>query len=169
MKKENRHNIKDSGFKTPDNYFESLDAQILERISEKEIVSATEDSGFNVPNEYFDSVEAKILEKLKTKHETPVIALKSKRTLYYVAGIAASFALLFSLVFNTNDNQLSIDALDTASIESYLYQEDYSNDDFASLLITDDISEMDFIDVNLSDDTLNDYLEHIDTEDLMLD
>lgn len=176
MKKETIHNIKDSGFKTPDNYFESFETQLLERISEKEMINTSGDSGFTVPKGYFDSVENNVLKQLTcaelvsvTKPETHVIALKSRRTFYYVAGIAASFVLLISLVFNTNDDKLSIDTIDTASIESYLYQEDYSNEDLASLFKTDDISETNFIDVNITDDTLNEYLEHIDTEDLILD
>ena len=64
MKKENIHNIKSSGFKIPDNYFESIDDQILERLNDKEIISASETTGFMVPKDYFDSVETTILEKL---------------------------------------------------------------------------------------------------------
>tara|TARA_R110002049_G_scaffold284681_1_gene465317 strand:+ start:864 stop:1370 length:507 start_codon:yes stop_codon:yes gene_type:complete len=168
MKKENIHNIKSSGFKTPNNYFESIDDQILDRLNDIEIISAPETAGFMVPKDYFDSVETTILEKLESKSETPVIALKSRRTFYYVAGIAASFALLFSLVVNTNDT-LSMDAIDTVSIENYLFQEDYSNDDLATLFTTDNISEADFIDITISDDTLNEFLENVDTEDFILD
>jgi len=168
MKKENIHNITSSGFETPKDYFESFEDQLLERLNEKEVIKASETSGFKVPIDYFDSVESNVIEKLDTKPETPVIALKSRRTFYYVAGIAASFALIFSLVFNNTDN-LSIDAIETASIESYLYQEDYTNDDLAALFKSDEISETNFIDINVSDDTLNEYFETIDTEDLILD
>ena len=168
MKKENIHNIKSSGFKTPDNYFESINDQILERLNDKEIISASETTGFMVPKDYFDSVETTILEKLESQPETPVIALKSRRILYYVAGIAASFVLLLSLFFN-NEDKININAIDTASIENYLFQEDYTNDDLATLFITDNISEADFIDITISDDTLNEYLENVDTEDLILD
>ena len=168
MKKENIHNIKSSGFKTPDNYFESIDDQILERLNDIEMISAPETSSFVVPKNYFDSVETTILQKIESKPETPVIALKSRRTFYYVAGIAASFVLLVSLFFNTDD-KININTIDTASIENYLFQEDYSNDDLATLFITDNISEADFIDITISDDTLNEYLENADTEDFILD
>jgi len=168
MKKENIHNIKSSGFKTPDNYFESIDDQILERLNDKEIISASETTGFMVPKDYFDSVETTILEKIESQPETPVIALKSRRTLYYFAGIAASFVLLLSLFFN-NEDKININAIDTASIENYLFQEDYTNDDLATLFITDNISEADFIDITISDETLNEYLENADTEDFILD
>jgi len=169
MKKENIHNITSSGFKTPANYFESLDAQILERIADKEIISGIDDPGFTVPKDYFDSVENIVLEKLVSETEQPVITLKSKRTLYYVAGIAASLVLLVSLVFNNTNDTLNINTIDTASIENYLYQEDYSNDDLANLFKTDYMSETDFIDINISDDYIEQYIDNIDTEDLNLD
>ena len=85
-----------------------------------------------------------------------------------MAGIAASIVLLFSLIL-TNKNGISIDNLDTVAIESYLYQEEYSNEELASLFQMGEISETDFIDVNISEETLNQYLENIDTEDLILE
>jgi len=167
MKNKNLHNIESSGFKTPNHYFESFETDFFERLNEKERISASEASGYSVPKHYFESLEDKVINKLNTKSETPVIKLKSRSTFYYVAGIAASFVLLFSLVFN-NDN-ITIDKIETASIESFLYQEDYSNDDFASLFKSVDISETDFIDVSISEETLDQYFENIDTEDLILE
>ena len=169
MKKENIHNITSSGFKTPDNYFKSLDAQILERLADKEMISGIDNPGFTVPKDYFDSVESMVFEKLTAQPEQPVITLKPRRTFYYVAGIAASLVLLVSLVFNNTNDSLSINTIDTASIENYLYQEDYSYDDLANLLKTDYMSETDFIDINISDDYIEQYIDNIDTEDLNLD
>ena len=167
MKKENIHNITSSGFKTPEHYFDSLENQIFERISDNTILDSIETPGFKVPNAYFDTVESNILETIQTKTEKPVIQLKSKSKFYYFAGIAASFVLLFSLVFN--NKSISLNAIDTATIENYLYQEDYSNEELATLFKVEDISESDFIDVNISDTTLNDYLESVDAEDFILD
>ena len=169
MKKENIHNITSSGFKTPANYFESLDAQILERLADKEMISGIDNPGFTVPKDYFDSVESMVFEKLTAQPEQPVITLKPRRTFYYVAGIAASLVLLVSLVFNNTNDSLSINTIDTASIENYLYQEDYSYDDLANLLQTDYMSETDFIDINISDDYIDQYIDNIDPEDLNLD
>ncbi|SDH26261.1 hypothetical protein [Winogradskyella thalassocola] len=167
MKKNNLHNVTSSGFKTPDNYFESFEANLFERLNEKEVIKASETSGFTVPENYFDAVEHTILEKLQDKPEKPVIRLKPKSTFYYFSGIAASIVLLFSLVFN-NDN-ITIDNLETEILESYLFQEDYSNDDLATLLKSDDISVTDFIDINISDETLDQYFENIETEDLIFE
>ncbi|WP_299100727.1 hypothetical protein [uncultured Winogradskyella sp.] len=169
MKKEHIHNIKSSGFKTPDHYFKSLDEQILNRLNEDDIINGIETPGFAVPENYFDTVETSILNKLEEKVETPVINFKPrKRTFYYVAGIAASLLLLVSLIFN-KDDALDINAIDTASIENYLYQEDYSYDELATLFKTADMSETDFIDINFSDDYLDQYIDNLETEDFILD
>lgn len=168
MKKENLNTIKSSGFETPKNYFESFENQFLERLNEEEHLKISKNNGFSVPKEYFNSIESNVLEKLNDKPEKPIIILKSRTTFYYIAGIAASFVLLISLMFN-NDKNISINTLDTASIESYLYQEDYSNDDLASLFESEEISETNFIDVTISDDTINQYLESTYIEDLILE
>ena len=167
MKNNKLHIIKKTGFKTPDNYFELFEAKLKEELVEKETIQNIESTGYSVPKDYFDIVEENILVKIINDNK-PVAKLKSRNTFYYFSGIAASFILLFSLVFNTK-NTISIDTIETVAIESYLYQEDYSNDDLASLFKSDEISYTDFIDVNMSEETLNEYLDTIDTEDFILD
>lgn len=166
MKKENIHNIKSSGFEVPEDYFDTLEDQLLERIYEKELITSKENPGFTVPNNYFDTVDDNIMSQFNTE-EKPVIRLNSRKALYYVTGFAASFVLLFSL-YIANSEKININTIETASIENYLYQEDYSNEDLATLFITDDISVTDFIDVNISNEIINEYLENTDTEDFIL-
>ena len=167
MKKNNLHNVTSSGFKTPNNYFESFEADLFDRLNEKEEFNFSENAGFTVPKDYFDTVENNVLEKLNESSEKPVISLKSKNTFYYVAGIAASFIILVGLVFN--NDRISLENIDTVLIENYLYQQEYSNDDFASMFKTSDISETDFIDIHISDETLNQYYENIEPEDLIFE
>ncbi|WP_179334479.1 hypothetical protein [Winogradskyella costae] len=167
MKNNNLHTVKSSGFKTPKNYFESFETDFFERLDEKKAMKTSEASGFIIPENYFDVVEETIIEKLQPKSEKRVISLKQKNTFYYFAGIAASIVLLFSLVFN-NDN-ITIDNLETEILESYLYQEDYTNEDYASLFKSDDISVTDFIDINISDEELDHYFENVETEDLIFE
>ena len=167
MKKTKLHNVKSTGFKTPDNYLESFDDKLFERFNEKESIEGIETSGYTIPADYFDTTEANVFKKLDTE-DKPVITFKPKAKFYYVAGIAASFLLLLSLFLNQK-NAISIDTIDTVALESYLYQEDYTNDDLAVLFKSEDISETDFIDVTISDETINQYLESLDTEDLILE
>lgn len=167
MKKNKLHNIKSPGFKTPDNYFESFEDKLFERLNENESIEGIETHGYTIPKDYFDTVETNVFKKLNTE-DRPVITLKPRTKFYYVAGIAASFVLLLSLFLNQK-NSISIDTIDTVALESYLYQEDYTNDELASLFTSNEISETDFIDVSISDETLSQYLENIDTEDLILE
>jgi len=167
MKKENLHNIKKTGFKTPENYFETFSERLNERLNEKDVIGV-KNAGFKIPENYFETFESNFTDKLNDKEETKIIQFKSKRTWYYAAGIAASIVLLLSIIF-TNKNGISIDKLETVAIESYLYQEEYSAEELTSLFQLNEISETDFIKLNISEETLNNYLENIDTEDFILE
>lgn len=167
MKKNRLHHIKATGFKTPEQYFEAFEGRFFEGFEDIDSISGIEISGYTVPQNYFDTVDAKIIRKLKAEDQ-PVIRLTPRTTFYTIAGIAASFILLFSLVI-TNSKSITIDALETSFLERYILQESSTYDDLASLFETDDISETDFIDFNISEETLDHYLETIDTEDLILD
>lgn len=167
MKKKRLHHIKTTGFKTPEQYFEAFDEQLFERIKSNDSISGIETSGFSVPQNYFDTVDAKIMSKINAENQA-VIQLKPRTIFYSVAGIAASVILMFSLVFN-NNKSLSITTLETSFLERYILQESATYDDLASLFESDDISETDFIDFNISEETLDYYLENTDTEDLILD
>ena len=165
MKKNKLHNITSPGYKTPQHYFESFEDRFFNDLNTNN--EGVKTSGYAVPKDYFNTIDDVILNKIKAE-EKSIISFKSRTTFYYIAGIAASLVLMFSIVFN-NDNVLSFDALDTASIENYVYQEDYSNDELASLFMPNEISETDFIDITVSDETLNEYLETLDTEDLLVE
>ncbi|WP_179345711.1 hypothetical protein [Winogradskyella ursingii] len=167
VKKENLHNIKNTGFKTPENYFETFEAELLDCLSQKEAIGI-EKTGYKIPENYFETLETRVLQNIEAQSETKVVKLRPKRTLFYVAGFAASIVLLISILY-TNRNNISFDNLDTVAIESYLYQEEYSNEDLAALFQSVDISETDFINFEISEETLDQYLDTIETEDLILD
>ena len=97
MKKNKLHNVKSTGFKTPDQYFESFEDNLFERLNNKESIEGIETSGYTVPKDYFNTVEEKILSKLNTA-EKPVISLNSRNTFYSIAGIAASLILLMAVI-----------------------------------------------------------------------
>lgn len=167
MKKNKLHNIKATGFKTPDNYFESFDEKFFDKVSEIDVIYGIESPGFTVPKDYFTKVEDEILSHVIKEEAKPVYNLIPKTSFYYAIGIAASLVLMFSLFFNKST--LTIDGIDTATIENYLYQEDYSNDELALLFSGSNISETDFIDISISEETLNQYLDNTDTEDLIFE
>ncbi len=163
MKKDKLHNIKDLGFKTPENYFDGLEDSIMNQIKlDKKI----EDSGFKVPDNYFDSLDDKILKKVA--HKPKVISLLTKRNLFYAASIAAALVLMFSI--NENNNELTFDDLEITSIENYLYDEDFDTYEIASLLTDEELSTDNFVDSQLSDELIENYLlQNATIEDLIIE
>lgn len=166
MKNEKLHNIKSNGFKTPNNYFESFEDKLFERLNEKETIEGINDTGYKTPNGYFNTIEDKIVSQLNVDKK-PLIRLKSRTTFYYIVGIAASFVLFFSLFFN-NSRNISFDDLETVIIESYLYQEEYSDDELALLFNNDELSITDFTDYSLSKEMIDQFIEDLDIEELIL-
>ncbi|WP_370228178.1 hypothetical protein [Mesoflavibacter sp.] len=156
MKKENLNNIKQSGFKTPNNYFNTIEDQIMSQISLEEI---GKDSGFKTPDNYFDTIEDNILSKTK---ETKIIKLFNKKTIITVASIAAMFVLFFNL--NPFKTQVTFDNLDTNTVETYILNEVELND-ISNLIETDQLSQTDFIDYNGI--SIDNYLDDIDLEDFL--
>ncbi len=165
MKKDKLHNLKSTGFKTPDHYFESFEDKLFERLEEKESIAGIETSGYAVPKDYFDSVEEKVYTKLNTK-ERLVVSLNSRKTLYYIAGIAASLVLLFA-VFINND---SSEEVSIEMVEAYLENRDLSSYELAELLSDADLLEDDFTitQTSYSEDNLEAYLlDNVDIETIL--
>ena len=163
MNKNNLHNIKKPGFKTPKNYFDGLEDSIMNQIKIQEKI---EDTGFKVPDNYFDSLDDKILGKVTNKPK--VISLFTKRNLFYASSIAAAIVLMFSIFINNDD--LTFDDLEMASIENYLTEEDFDTHDIASLLTEDELITDNFINSEFTDEALEDYLlKNATIEDLLIE
>ncbi|MDN3665737.1 hypothetical protein ACFFU1_17305 [Algibacter miyuki] len=164
MKTNKLHNINDSGFKTPEDYFNNLEDRVLSNIKLNEAVS---DPGFKVPDHYFDSLENKILNQVSEKETTKVIPLFNRKNLLYVSSIAAAVLLLFNLsIFET---QSDWDNIDLETVENYIITENLGSEEIASLLLEDgDISEESFSDIEFTDEAVEGYfLENTSVEDLI--
>lgn len=163
MKQNKLYNIKNSGFKTPENYFEGLEESVMNQLKLEEKIK---ESGFKAPDNYFKGIEDTIFEKVKP--EPKVISIFSKRNLFYAASIAAVFVLMFSVFINKNG--LTFEDLETASIEDYLYIEDIDTYELAALLTEDELNSEYFIETELSDDSIEDYLlENTTIEELIIE
>ena len=46
MKNDKLHNIKSTGYKTPDNYFENFEVTLLEQLKENKLIKDIDTSGF---------------------------------------------------------------------------------------------------------------------------
>lgn len=165
MKKDKLHNIKSSGFKTPEKYFDSFEDKLLTRIEEPNTLENINSPGFKVPQNYFNTVEHKILNKLDT-NDKPVVHLFAHPSFYYVAGIAASLILLFAIFINIEKPT----ELTGEMVEAYFQNSDLDTYELAQLLSDADMLEDDFtiIETNYNEDNLEDYLlENADIETIL--
>ena len=168
MKNEKLHNIKTTGFKTPNDYFDSVEDSVFFKLNEPQILENTESPGFKVPKNYFESLDEIILSKVG-ENESKVIPIFNWKKIAYVSGIAASIILIYSLFFN-NSNDVTFDNLETASIETYLMNEDLNAYDIAPYLGNVDLNSDNFVENTINASDIEDYLlQNSDVEHLITD
>ena len=164
MKEKKSDTINPSGFKVPKDYFSHVEAQIL---SEVHLKNTVDTSGFDVPDSYFETLENNIFQKLEEEQDVKVITLFSWKKVMYVSAIAACLVLIFNVFYNASET-ITFDSLETASIENYLEQEDYTSYELASLLTDDELNTNNFTDTKISEESLEDYLlDQSDIEDFI--
>jgi len=144
-----------SGFKTPENYFDSLEERVMQRISFDENKITT---GFKVPKNYFDSLEEKVMQKLplKTK-EVKVISLWQRKSVW-ISSVAAVFLISLGTLYFFNQ-QTSTDL--TISNDYLAYQSDITTEDIALQLTDEDITALETELTSFDSETetyINDYL-----------
>lgn len=169
MNNKNLNNIKSAGFKTPANYFESLDDAIFSKLEANNELGDNIASGFSVPNNYFETFDAKVLNALTKDNNPKVIPLFSIKKVAYISGIAASLVLAFALLFNKS-NDVSFENLETASIEGYLMEEDITAYEIAPYLNAYEMNSDSFVENTINEATIEDYLlQNSDVEHLITD
>jgi len=155
MKKELPH-IKSPGFKVPENYFETLEAQLLDKIALQEVASG--ENPFQVPAGYFESSAEKAFAKaIQSEKTVKVIPLYKKKFIRYAAAVAAVLLIAVSVFQFQNLNQITTDESFTLStlIENDFI--DLSLIDFEYLL-TDEMFDNEMILLSLNKDEIEDYL-----------
>lgn len=167
MKKSQLHNIKETGFKTPDAYFDTFNQRLIEKLAVQKDMASITSSGYKVPENYFENFDAKLQARLKINEKSKVIPFMSWRNIAYISGVAAVLILMLT-VFLQSDDPLSIHQVETAYIEDYLNGENLNIDDFASLLTDDDLIFENFVTNSLSEESLENYLlNNASIEDLI--
>ena len=148
-----------SGFKVPDNYFQELEAKLLESITSQvkatRFTAVKRKPGFTVPANYFENLEAEVLRKTGSNLEKgKIIKLwDRKEVLYYVAGIAAVFIFIISTVlWKPSQTQIhTLEGIELTTLEKYI-EEGYLDMNYNE--ISAFISEEEF------------YINHMVTSDL---
>ena len=166
MKNDKLHNIRSTGFETPEHYFDTFEDKLFERLEDKESISGVETTGYAAPKDYFNSIEDNVLRKIKSE-DKPVIQLKSSNKLYYIASIAASLLLFVALFLNNEKNK---DLITAEMAQVYFDERGINSYDLLELLSDIDLSEEDFniIDTPYEEDNLETYLlENSDIETIL--
>ena len=130
--------IKDSGFKTPENYFNDLEHNLLSEIKNNETIK---DSGFKPPK----------------------LILLKKNYRYIISSIAAAVLLL--IVLTRFESPLNLDLVENETIENYILEE-FEADEMAHLFEDNQLYEIDFMDSNLIDTIIESTIENGDDFDL---
>lgn len=189
------NNIHGSGFKAPDNYFNSLEAKICDKIfnnhklletrvpegyfdgledkimkaiSKESVLQQQIDSGLKMPEGYLNTIENSILDKIDSKLEEPkVIPLFSRRNILYASSIAAALVLMFSFYFNKEET--TFENIDVELVENYILNQNIDSYELASLLKDEDLETENFLDSDIyTDDFLEEYLiDNADIEELI--
>lgn len=134
----------------------------------KEQLDQAEKPGFDLPDSYFDTLENNILNRIENEDDTKVIKLFSRRNILYASGIAAAILILFNLsIFSES---ITIDDLETETVENYIINEGIDSYELAVLLSEDDLLEDELMEQNITDESLEDYLlENLDIEELIIE
>ncbi|OBQ55459.1 hypothetical protein JJL45_07825 [Tamlana sp. s12] len=169
MKTNKIHNIKSSGFKAPQDYFDAFDDKLMDKLKNESPVHDIKTSGFEVPKDYFKTLDNTIIKKIESdKPTTKVIPLFNKKMILYATSIAAAVLLLFNLsLFDTNSKP-TFDSLDSQSVENYILNENISFSELASLFSDEELNATIFSEDHIDDENIENYLlDYSDIETLL--
>jgi len=159
-------NIKNSGFKVPKDYFESLEDQVLSKIKAEQSLGQAKQPGFTLPDDYMSSLEDKVFNTIN-EQDRKVISLFTRRNVLYISGIAAAIVILFGIFMKGGSVEFEMDA---EMAETYLMEQDLSTYELAALLTEEDITSLDedIMSEAFTDNEMEDYLlENVNLEDII--
>jgi hypothetical protein len=162
------NNIKNTGFKVPKDYFNTLEDIILNNIKVNSVLKGVDNPGFEMPDGYLNTLEDNFFNTLPKEENPKVISLFSKRNLIYISGVAAAIVIMLGFFWN-NANTSALD-LDYEMVEAYIINQDISSYEIASLLTEEELLNInsDILDETFNDQDMEDYLlENVNFQDLI--
>lgn len=151
-----KKNIKNP-FKTPQNYFDSFEDKLMDKLSTKESVMPKA-RGFTVPDNYFDMFNDKLTSKLNKK--TKVIPLYPIKKIMAIVASIAAIAIIF-LGYNWNrTEELSISDLANTDIEAYFENNEFdlTSYEIAEVLPFTDTEFSNMLNSSIENENILDYL-----------
>lgn len=161
-----------SGFKTPNNYFDNLTGNLLLRLDLESQLSNTEDQGFIVPPSYFISNKKNMTESilLLDNKEKPTTVKTVPRFIYTALAVAAALLLLIVLkpFAQAQDDLTNIDAI---AVQTYLEYNSLENIEYdAEWLLASEETDLLLDGVSTSKENILNYLQdETDLIDLTID
>lgn len=169
MKKSKLDHIRETGLKTPDAYFDTFDARLVDKITAQKKMASGIDHGLKVPEAYFETFEQNLQKRLSPTKTPNLKSLAVWKSAAVISAIAASLLIMFA-IYNTSPGKVTINQIETASIEDYLNNENLNADDIASFLTGDDLELDNFVKNTLTDESLENYLlNNASIEDLIIE
>jgi len=153
-----KKNTNKDPFKTPQNYFDSFDEKLMDKLH-NEVSMIPKSDGFSVPDNYFNTLQDKLNDKLKDKGK--VVPLRSYKRYYAVAAaVAALFIFVIGQQFNSTE-ELSFMDLANSEIEAYFDSNDLdmSTYELVEVLPVGQLEINDILDTHINDDNIEDYLQ----------
>ncbi|WP_417886811.1 hypothetical protein [Zunongwangia sp.] len=154
-----------SGFKTPTDYFDKLEENLVDTLftstKNESLQKIPKESGFKVPKSYFDELETKLLAENITKKSSKVIRPNFNRKKWYAAMAVAAIALIIITInpFKKQD-PTSWDDVELSAMEQYIEKGfiDLSKTDFSTLSKDAYLVEESSFN-NMNPDAVVDYLD----------
>lgn len=161
MKKNKLPFSRKSAFKVPENYFETLEARVMENIdsfSSQETIQKGQNP-YKIPKNYFEEFDEKLFEKLeKEKKQSKIISLFNRESYYYIAATAAVFVAIVTTVF-FNDPEPKFGGLNMVALENYIDESmEFSTSDVTELFQNDSILPDVSPNNNFDEEAILDYL-----------
>lgn len=150
---------RNSGFNTPQGYFDTFGDRLKQRLSAEDEQSPSE-SGFRVPDGYFESFGEKLKEKM-AEDDNKVIQLKPQRDFYYAAASVVALFLMLGLWFFNRPEQAPMEDLAFAEIEAYFLQQqvEFTTEELTAFVPTEALEMEEFLGDPLKDEQILEYLD----------
>lgn len=162
---------KDTGFRVPDNYFETLESRLRDKISQESKTPIPENTfPFKVPESYFENFSDRLYQRLQ-EQERPVkvIPFPRRKMVSYVAGIAAVLAVVFGSLWYSPAESVDFSDLDLLTVENYLLESIKYSPEENQLLKEGDLSYSPPGNNVLDQEAVMEYLqENVDDPSLLL-
>jgi len=153
--------ITESGFSTPDGYFENAQLRLLLR---QKLMDQGANSGFTVPEGYFEEQYNRITDRVYDKQDTRIKKIGSRKWVGYAAAACIAFAIgVFGVtkMITEHNTPPSNHLVSVSDQEIFNYLELYGSDQDITY-ISEQLNEFDepIIDAGISEEDIEAYLNH---------